>query len=270
MTGDPGRSASTPGLAGLRRRGAITELLFLYECTTEEPTQLRPIAERLGLTVQAASHVFRQLAARGLAEVQNGRYRPTQAGVAWLHGSLGLVRDDVGDRLDRLHIIRSTRALALAPLAADAEVTLELRDGLLTARPGHGGGSRGRARHPVRAGEIVEVDGLEGIVSISRGRVTVLTLPIRAVADRRTPAKLRAAVRSAGEGLLAAHGLDAYHLLERATTRPVVRFGIASACREASRVGVDSLVLVLEEELPRFLAPFEGNDPPPLTVTSLA
>ncbi len=263
-------SALTPDLAGLRRRGAITELLFLYECTTEEPTQLRPIAERLDLTVQAASHVFRQLAARGLAEVRDGRYRPTTAGVAWLHAALGLVRDDVGDRLERLHIIRSTRALALAPIAAGSEVALELRDGLLTARPGRAGASRGRARHAARAGEIVEVDGLEGIVSISRGRVTVLTVPLRLVGDARAVARLRAAIRTRGPGLLAAHGLDAFHLLQRATTRPIVRFGIAPACREASHVGVDSLVLVLEEELPRFLGPFEGSDPPPLTVRSLS
>ncbi|MGB6443136.1 MAG: hypothetical protein WBF81_07555, partial [Thermoplasmata archaeon] len=65
------RSARPPpsdGLAGLRRGGAVTELLFLYECTTLEPTQLRPIADRLGLTVQAASHSFRSLARRGLVE----------------------------------------------------------------------------------------------------------------------------------------------------------------------------------------------------------
>jgi len=260
---------SSPGLAGLRRRGAITELLFLYECTTEATTQLRPVAERLGLTVQAASHIFRQLAARGLAEVQNGHYRPTQAGVAWLHASLGLVRDDVGDRLDRLHIVRSTRALALSSIAANAEVALELRDGLLTARPGRGGASRGRARHRARAGEVLEVDGLEGIVPISRGRVTVLTVPMRAVGERRSAARVRGAIQARGAGLLAAHGLDAFHLLERSTSRSVLRFGIASAFREASHVGVDSLVLVLEEDLPRFLAPFEGNDPPPITVTSL-
>jgi predicted transcriptional regulator len=270
MAGDRSGSTTAVGLAGLRRRGAITELLFLFECTTEETTQLRPIADRLDLTVQAASHVYRQLAARGLAEIQNGRYRPTQVGVAWLHAALGLVRDDVGDRLDRLHIIRSTRALALSPIAANAEVALELRDGMLTARPGRGSASRGRARHPARAGEILEVDGLEGIVSISRGRVTVLTVPMRSVADRRTLGRLRTAVQSGGPGLLAAHGLDAFHLLERATSRPVVRFGISSACREASHVGVDSLVLVLEEELPRFLGPFEGNDPPPLTVAALS
>src|SRR5579862_5778797 len=122
MPRSPG--GGTAGLPDLRRRGAVTELLFLFECVTREPTQLRPIAEELGLTVQAASHSFRQLAARGLAEVREGRYRATVAGVAWLQAALGLLREDVAGRLARLDIVRSTRAIAAARIAAGAVVSL--------------------------------------------------------------------------------------------------------------------------------------------------
>jgi predicted transcriptional regulator len=68
---------------------------------------------------------------------------------------------------------------------------------------------------------------------------------------------------------LAAQGLEAYHLLARAVRRPVVRFAVAGACREASQVGVDATVLVLDQELPRLLQQFTGNDPPPLEITPL-
>jgi predicted transcriptional regulator len=119
------RSSVTGGLAALRRGGTVTELLFLYECATLEPTQLRPIAERLGLTVQAVSHSFRQLKRRGLVTVQEGRYRPTVEGVAWLHETLRRLGDDLRERIERVHVIRSTRALALDDLSEGASVSLE-------------------------------------------------------------------------------------------------------------------------------------------------
>ena len=257
----PGR-----GLAGLRRPGTVTELLFLYECLTQEPTQLRPVADRLGLTVQAASHTFRGLVRRGLAEVRDGRYRATVEGVAWLHGALGEVAVDLEGRLDRMHVIRTTRALASASLEAGVGVSLELVDGVLTARPGLDGASRGRTARRAGPGELVEVVGLEGIVPLTRGEVRVLTVPEASVGDRRTVPALRKRLGRAPVGLLAAPGLEAFHLLRRATERPIARFGVAAACAEASRVGVPSTVVVLEPELARFLGPFEGADPPPITV----
>ncbi|HTT26328.1 MAG TPA: hypothetical protein VMH90_05135, partial [Thermoplasmata archaeon] len=209
-------------------------------------------------------------ARRGLAEVRDGRYRATVAGVAWLHGTLGDVSVDLQGRLDRLHVVRATRAVAAAPLAAGEEVTLDLADGLLMARPGREGASRGRTVAAARRGALVEIVDLRGIVPLSRGSVRVLTVPPSAVALPGTVAALgRALGRSTG-GLLAAQGLEAFHLLRRATSRPILRFAIPSACLEASRVGVPSTVVVLAPELPRFLAPFDGPDPPPITVTRLA
>jgi len=258
-----------PGLGELRRRGTVTELLFLYECTTTEPTQLRPIAEKLGLTVQAISHSYRQLARRGLAEVRDGRYRATVNGVAWLHAALGVLREDVQGRLERLDVVRSCRALALADLAPGTTVSLDLVDGLLSARAGSGGASRGVVRATAKRGEIVDIDRLEGILPIARGHVRVVPLPLARLRDRSLPSRIRAMVRGAGPSLLAAQGLEAYHLLSRAVDRPIVRFAVAGACREASQVGVNATVLVLDEDLPRLLHQFSGNDAPPLEITPL-
>lgn len=262
-------AAARAGLSDLRRRGAITELLFLYACTTEAPTQLRPIAERLELTVQAASHVFRQLRRRGLADLVEGRYRPTLAGVAWLHASLGDLGRDVADRLAQLNVVRTCRALAASDLAAGAAVSLSLEDGLLTARAATAGGSRGRVRTAGRRGELVVVEELAGIVPIARGAVQVLALPADRLADPRLLAALRRLLGGPVPGLLAAEGLEAWHLVRRATERPVVRYAVAAACREASLVGVPSTAVVVDEALPRLLEQFEGRDAPPITVTTV-
>jgi predicted transcriptional regulator len=263
------RRTGTLGLPELRRRGAVTELLFLFECTTEEPAQLRPIADRLGVTVQAASHLFRQLAHRGLAEVREGRYRATIRGVAWLHRALGGVGEDVAQRLDRLNVIHQTRALALADLAEGTTVSLVLRDGLLSAAPGISGPSRGRVSRSARRGTLVTVDQLEGIVPIAPGHIRIVTLPVARLSDPALGVELRDVLPREGPALLGALGLEAYHLASRATDRPLLRFGVAAAGLEASRVGVDSFLVVLDEELPRLMQSFGDGETPALEVTSL-
>ncbi len=263
------RSPETTGLATLRRGGTVTELLFLYECATLEPSQLRPIAERLGLTVQAVSHSFRQLRRRGLVTVQDGRYRPTVEGVAWLHETLRRLGDDLRERIERVHVIRSTRALALDDLAEGAAVSLELRHGLLSARAGAGGPSRGRVPKGGRKGSLVEVSDLEGIVPLTPAPILVRTLTADDLTDPRLDRRVRQSLPTDPLALVAAEGLEAYHALSNAGIDSALRFAVGSACLEASRLGVPSYILVLESQVPYLLAQFAGPSPPPLEVAPL-
>lgn len=257
------------GLGGLRERAALPELLFLYECATLEPPRLRPLAERLGLTVQAASHTYRSLRRRGLVTVRDGRYRPTLEGVAHLHSSLDLLGSDIRRRLERLHVIRTTRAVASGgALEAGTAVALEIRDGVLRARRARSGPSRGTVLRGGADGSLVEVGGLEGIVPIRPGEITVRTLSEEDLADPSLPRRLRGALPPARE-LLAAEGLEAFHSVGRVTDRSIVRFATASSCAEASRLGVPSTVFVLERDVPRLLGSFLGPDPPRLRVLPL-
>ena len=263
-----GSGSSSEGLPGLRRSGTVTELLFLYACATEELSQLRPVAERLGVTVQAVSHSFRGLKERGFVEVRDGRYRPTVEGMAWLHGSLDRLGTDVRTRIDRLQVIRSTRAIAATDLRAGEAVSLELEDGLLTAHRGASGSSRGRVVRTARRGDLVEVGELEGIVPLRPARISVRTI---AEADLDDPALGKRVAGALGrtDGLLAAEGLEAFQALRRATDRPVLRFGVAGAVRQASLIGVPSTVLVSERDLPRLVAAIGPTDPPRLDVLPL-
>jgi len=263
------RSSEVSGLAALRRGGTVTELLFLYECATLEPTQLRPIADRLGLTVQAVSHSYRQLRRRGLVTVQEGRYRPTVEGVAWLHETLSRLGDDVRERIERVHVIRSTRALAIEDVPPGGTVSLELENGLLSAHPGSGGPSRGRVVRGGRRGSLVEVSDLEGIVPLTPAPISVVTLSASDLADPRLAQRVRGRLPSGPHTVVAAEGLEAYHTLSRAGARSVLRFAVGSACLEASRLGVPSVVWVLESGLPHLLSQFAGPSPPPLEVSPL-
>ncbi|MCI4322752.1 MAG: hypothetical protein L3K03_01805 [Thermoplasmata archaeon] len=262
------RDRSAPGFAGLRRSGAVSELLFLYECETEAVYRLRPVADRLGLTVQAVSHMFRQLRARGLVQFRDGQYRPTIAGSAWLHALLTSIEEETARRRERLDIVRSTRAVAAVDLAPGIIVNLELVDGILVARPGPGGGSRGRVERGSKAGALVQVSDLEGIVPIAPAPIRIRTIT---EADLGAPPMARKLARAIeGEpGLVATQGLEAYHAAKAVTNRELVRFGVTSATREASQVGVSSTVIVLDRDLPRLLAAYSGTHPPPLEVAPL-
>jgi len=238
----------------------VSDLLFLYACTTREVAQLREIAATLGLTVQAASHTFRGLARRGLAELRGGRYRPTVAGVDFLHGTLVDLDTDLARRIERLHIVARTRAVARAPIAAGAAVLLTVEDGFLTARPGGSGPSRGVARAAARSGELVEVERLSGIVPLRPANVELLTIPEQGLTQ---PGALRALAVAFGRrpgALLAAQGLEAYHLASRAARgRNIGRFGIAAMAEEASRLGVPCAVVVLDRDAPQLLAQFDAS-----------
>lgn len=251
------------GLSTLRPLGAVSDLLFLYEVETEEVGQLRSIAERLGLSVQAASHTFRSLRRRGLVEFRSGRYRPTVRGVDWLHRTLGSVRDDLAQRLDRLHIVRTTRAVAASPVRSGEPVTLEIVDGSLTARPGTGSGSRGRAYSSGQRGDLVEVGELEGIVPLPAGRLWVLAVPADRARDPTLVVDTRRAIARSPPGLLLAFGLEGFHLLRRSVpNRPIVRFGAAAAIVEATRLGVECTLVAVDRDLPRLFEQLRGQDVP--------
>ncbi len=248
----------------------VSDLLFLYECETREVTNLRSVAERLGLTVQAASHTYRSLSRRGMVELSGGHYRSTVEGVDWLHSALGSVRDDLADRLDRLHIVRTTRAVATGPIEKGARVALEIRAGTLTARAGASRGSRGRAQSRAAAGELIEVGELEGIVPLPHGHLRVLPLSVDRLHDPALVAETRTVVAATPEGLLLAFGLEAGHVLGRASPhRTVIRFGVAAAIVEATRMGVDCTLVVIDRDLPRLFEQIGGTDVPPVEFLAL-
>jgi predicted transcriptional regulator len=265
MAPGSGRTKAS-GLAGLRRDSTLGDLLFLYDCAAEGSTRLRPIADRLGVTVQAASHTYRKLARRGLVEERGDRYRPTVRGVAWLHRTLRALSDDVFARQQRLPIVRSCRAVAAVRVRPGEPVVLELIEGVLSARPGRGPGSQGRAVTGGPAGTLLEIGDLEGILRIPEAEVRVLTVSVRDLARPELVPAIERALTPRPPGLLGASGLEAFHLTSRAVSGPVVKFALGATAAEAAQVGVPSTIVVLDEDLPRLLDEFPVVERPRLAV----
>ncbi len=259
---------SDGGLSGLRR--GVSELLFLYECATQDVRRLQGVADRLGLTIQSASHLQSALRRRGLLDHRSGRYRPTAHGMAWLERQLTDLSTDVGQRLGRLKIVRVARAIAGQEVVPGASVHLEMVHGVLTAFPGPDGASRGVARTRARPGDLVEVGALEGIVPIPRGRVVVGVVPSRDPDRPEVRRAARALLREVPHDWTGAQGIEAIWLCRQIGAEPAHRFAVGAACREAASLGANSLAFVTDEELARFLEPMTGPEATAVELRHLA
>ena len=269
MPEDPSESVRW-GLDALRRSGRVTELLFLYEVATGTHSRLRSIAKALGISVQATSLLYRELAQREWITQSDGVYRPTIQGTEALHAGLSTLTGDLEDRLARLRIIRKCRAIAAADLEKGDRVRLELREGTLTATRGEGGPSQGRVARGGRKGDLVEVVDLQGIVPITSAKILIIVISSPSLNPDRDVPLLRRALSREPLGLLAADGLEAWYLASRATRGPILRFGVAMAAREASQVGVPVTVLTTDDLLPSLLQRLTERSPqPPLEIKTL-
>lgn len=246
--GAVGREAH--GLLALMKPGRLTELLFLLELSTNPSGRLRPIADRLGVSVQTISLLHRRFRRQGKVSVVAGRYRATPAGVAELHSLISAIRADLDARMAELQLVRECRAIAADDLRRDQPVVLYMDGGDLYARPGADGVSRGVAARKARRGDLVEVEQLEGILPLPPAGVVCLVVPTKALTSSvHLVARLRKALGSVRGQLLAAEGLEAVHTLRRATNRAFVRFGVAAAARDAALLGVPVVVVVSDAHL---------------------
>lgn len=265
-----GTQGETSGLASLRSGGRTTEILFLYEVATRSHSRLRLIANELGISVQAASLLYRRLSSQGKVVLSDGIYHLTVKGTASLHSSLGALTQDVQERLEHLQVIRRCRAVAVAQLKAGTPVDLSMRDGVLYASKGRSGPSRGFTSHAAEGGDLVEVERLEGILPLASATVICLSFPLAEAGSPGIARRLLVAIKNVKAGQLAAYGLEATHALSRATRGPIVRFGVPSAAREASQVGVSTLVVTTDDKLPDLLQKLDQFRPaPPLELRVL-
>ncbi len=259
------------GLLSLMKPGRLTELLFLLELSTNPSGRLRPIADRLGVSVQTISLLHRRFRKEGKVALVGGRYRATPAGVAELHAMISAIRADLDSRMTQLQLVRECRAIAAGPIRREEPVVLFMREGDLYARPGTDGPSRGVAARGARPGELVEVEQLEGVLPLPPARVLCLVLPTRDASTTRLVGPLRRALGVAEGELLAAEGLEAVHALRRATGRPFVRFGVAAAARDAALLGVPAVVVVSDSHLRVLLQRLADPSPPvPVELRTIA
>jgi len=229
----------------LRDLRSSTKLLILLELSVEPGIKMKELAAKLDMTPQGVSEYLKRMEAERLVRRSKRGHVPTKKGVALLHDGLGQLREFTCDAAARLQIISSCEALAGAAIKEGEEVSLVMEGGRLLAYPGKRGRSRGTAATTATKGREVLVTGLEGIVELEPGKVTVLELPPPGKGGSQIVkrAELMGLVKRVGPDIIGAVGAGAEALANKTGLELGLRFGIEKGAMEAAEKGMDVLIL---------------------------
>ena len=236
----------------LQNKNAATRFQILVEIATSGPgIQQKSIAVKLGLTPQAISDYIQQLVKDDLV-VSGGRsyYRVSAKGVNWMLKILRELRDYASTVEQAVTNITVCAAIADADINKGQAVGLKMKDGLLFATARINSGARGIAVSSVRRGEDVDVASIEGLVELTRGRITILQVPgIQKGGSRQVDLKLLKA-RVSSSQQVGAIGIEALVSLRRIDIEPRYLYGVTEAAIEAARCGLSFTVVCTDDAIP--------------------
>lgn len=229
----------------LRNKNLATRFQILVEIAHSGPNiQQRDIAKRLEVSPQAVSDYVGQLMKEGLlASGGRSRYRLTSEGTNWIiriMRQLGEYETFVRQAVTNVTICA---AIAEDDLVKGQTVGLEMKGGVLFATRRVKDGARGVAFSGASKGEDVGVTSIEGIVRLTRGKVTVIDIPTIDGGGSRLvdPSHLKNAIKKHQH--IGAIGIEALVALRRCGVEPRYSYGVIEACIEAARCGLPFLIV---------------------------
>ncbi len=231
----------------LRDLRESTRILFLHEVTANRHTRLRTIADRLGMTVQGASDYAHALEHDGLLALADGEYRATKKGIDLLQGRLRELRAFVELASRTTAFVETTTALAGTAIHRGERVGLFMENAYLVAYPGRTSTSMGAAAEDAVKGEDVAIRGLEGIVALHPGRITIARVPAsRASARRISPESCRRLLHRSRDAAVATLEIQGLMASRRLRLHPRIEFAPLAGTVAAAERGMDVLLLVPE------------------------
>lgn len=241
----------------LRNKNLTTRFQILVEIASAGATvQQREIARNLNITPQAVSDYIAQLSKEGLLVTEGrARYRVTSQGVNWIIKTLRELSDYNAFIQRAITNISTCAAIAEDDLKKDQKVGLKMKDGLLFA-------SRDKAEatgvtiSSAKAGQDVGISGIEGIVPLEIGRVTILKVPaIQRGGSKRVNRKILKEHLDKSD-LITSLGLEAYAAL-RSSKAEFNYYGATEAAIEAAKSGLKPLVVCVDSETAELIARLE-------------
>jgi len=241
----------------LRNKNLTTRFQILVEIASAGPAvQQKEIAKNLNITPQAVSDYIAQMAREGLLVAEGrARYRVTNQGVNWIIKTLRELGDYNTFVQRAITNLSTCAAIAADDLKKGQKVGLKMKDGLLFASSGKQEAG-GTAISGAKAGEDVGITGIEGIVPLEVGRVTILRVP---GIQRGGSSKVNYDIlkqRLAKSDLVTALGLEALAAL-RKTGAGFQHYGAVAAAIEAAKSGLKPLVVCVDSEAADLIARLE-------------
>jgi len=242
----------------LRNKNLTTRFQILVEIANAGPTiQQREIARNLDITPQAVSDYISQLVKEGLLVAEGrARYRVTNEGVNWIIKTLRELGDYNTFIQRAITNLSTCAAIAADDLKKGQKVGLKMKNGLLLATSGKESKASGTAISAAKAGEDVGISGIEGIVPLEVGRVTILRVP---VIQRGGSSKVNYNIlkeRLAKSDLVTSLGLESLAAL-RKTKADFQHYGAVAVAIEAAKSGLKPLVVCVDSETADLIARLE-------------
>ena len=236
----------------LQNKNAATRFQILVEIAASGPSiQQKSIAVKLGVTPQAISDYIHQLVKEDMI-VSTGRshYQVGTKGVNWMLKVLRELRSYTSLVEQAVTNITVCAAIAECDINQGQAVGLKMNNGLLFATSQTNGGARGTAVSSVRRGEDVDVANIEGLVELTRGRVTILQVPvIQRGGSRQVDLELLQAQITNHEQI-GAIGIEALVSLRRIDIEPRYLYGVTEAAIEAARCGLSFTIVCTDDAIP--------------------
>lgn len=221
----------------------------------------RSIAAKLGVSPQAISDYIQQLAKEELLHATDrSSYRVSVKGVNWMLKMLRELRDYVSEAAQAVTNITVCAAVAECDLNQGQTVGLKMKDGLLFATNKLAGRARGIAATSARRGEDVGVSNIEGLVKLTKGKVTILEVPgIQEGGSRQADLKYLKAQLTKDQQV-GAIGIEALVALRRAGIEPPYLFGVAEAAIEQAHCGLSFLIVCTADAIAGLIKKLQENN----------
>lgn len=236
----------------LQNKNAATRFQILVEIAASGPViQQKSIAVKLGVTPQAISDYIHQLMKEDLV-VSSARshYRVSPKGVNWMLKVLRELRGYASLVEQAVTNLTVCAAIAESDINRGQAVGLKMKNGLLFATKQTNGSARGMAVSSVSQGEDVDVSNIEGLVELTRGKVTILQVPVVQRGGSRQVDLELLKVQVSHNEQVGAIGIEALISLRRIDIEPRYLYGVTEAAIEAARCGLPFCIVCTDDAIP--------------------
>ena len=239
----------------LRNKNLATKFQILVEVASNQPNiQQKDIARKIGVTAQAVSDYISKLEKDGwITSDGRSRYRITKEGVNWMLRSLRELQQYSISAERVLTNITTWAAIAAEDLKKGQRVSLEMKNGLLSAANHAGDGASGITSEKAKAGEDVGVTEIEGILALNIEQITVLEIPPIQDGGSNYIDRKKLKKGLSGANLIGAIGIEAIVSLQQIGIEPNYLYGVTQAAIEAARSGLAFAIVCTGTESPALL-----------------
>jgi len=245
----------------LRDKRLATRLVILSELVHNRYSTLKPLAERLDLTIQAISDYLKGMDEEGLTCKVEGIFKPTREGVDYLHRNYIELKRFLEEEIHDLDILDMCGAIARTKIKEGDKVGMFMEKGELVAYANRESISCGVALQDARSGEDVGISDLSGIVELTQGKITLIVVEsIRSGGTRELDLdSIKRHVKKQRAALLGALGIVSQVTAKKAGLKLDFKFATTACALDAASKGEDVCVLVDSELLPEALRSIDGH-----------